>query len=64
MILHCSDNKTSSDPDVEERRRLFEDIFSLLEAQGCVLHYYYSVSYCDLRCHSSSAPAGVGFFHS
>jgi len=31
-----SDNKTTSNPDIEERRKLFEDIFSLLETQGTV----------------------------
>lgn len=34
MIRPFSDNKTSSDPNVEDRRSLFENIFSLLEAQG------------------------------
>lgn len=38
MILPCSDNQTTSNPDVEERRPLFEDIFSLLEARGYAIN--------------------------
>jgi len=34
MIPSCSDNKTTNNPDIEERRALYEEIFSLLEVQG------------------------------
>jgi len=36
-MLFFSDNKTSNIPDVEERRALFEEIFSLLETQGYII---------------------------
>lgn len=34
LLCYHSDNKTTNNPDIEERRKLFEQIFSLLETHG------------------------------